>query len=295
MRHSGVPIRTMTPARDRDDAILLTTDSATVRAWAHEHDAVPVRHREEDRLTLRVEGASDDRYERVSWEVFGNGLSQKEYVVRYHGAESEVPIEVVDRERAIQESNVERSDLEQRLDDGQTVTSETAEGPERASTSTDVGTTAGRGGTDEWGRSGSDRPDVGHSSADRETGDRSSTATSDVEESRATTAEEAAGAQTSGDENAQPRVTKGDIGKDVVDPTGEVVGMVRVVDEPEQLVYVARDPSITDRIKAALEVGGAEADDVPISRDRIDSIERDTIRLNEAAELEEFDEAKPAS
>ena len=285
----------MPPERDRDDAIMLTTDSATVRAWAHEHDAVPVRHREEDRLALRVGGASDDRYERVSWEVFGNGLSKKEYVVRYHGAESETPIEVVDRERAIQESNVERSDLEERLDDGQTVTSETAEGSERASTSTDNGATGDRGGTDEWGRSGSDRSGIGHTSGDRETGDQSSTATSDVEESRATTTGEAVGTQTSGDEHAQPRVTKGDIGKDVVDPTGETLGMVRVVDEAEQTVYVASNPSITDRIKAALEVGGADAEDVPIGRDRIDSIGRDSITLNDADDLEALYEARPAS
>lgn len=83
-----------------------------------------------------------------------------------------------------------------------------------------------------------------------------------------------------------------EVGKDVVDATGEKIGMVTDVSEDGRTMYVDAHPSITERIKAALDWGGADDDDYPVDIGQIDHIERDEIKLKRA---EELDEATPSA
>ncbi|MFP9192006.1 hypothetical protein [Natronosalvus vescus] len=83
------------------------------------------------------------------------------------------------------------------------------------------------------------------------------------------------------------RVTLSDdeIGKTVVDATDEELGMVTGVDDSAQIMYVDAHPGITERIKATLEWGDVDEDDVPVEVDQIQRITDDRVQLKEAEHL----------
>jgi len=76
-----------------------------------------------------------------------------------------------------------------------------------------------------------------------------------------------------------PTLTEDDVGKEVVDATGEKVGMVATVDSGENTMYVDADPSITERIKAALDWGEVGEEDYPVDADHISRIDDNEVEL----------------
>lgn len=76
-----------------------------------------------------------------------------------------------------------------------------------------------------------------------------------------------------------PTLTEDDVGKEVVDATGEKVGMVATVDEGENVMYVDADPSITERIKAALDWGEIGKEDYPVDADHVSRIDDNEVEL----------------
>ncbi|MCU4750552.1 hypothetical protein OB919_00920 [Halobacteria archaeon AArc-curdl1] len=76
-----------------------------------------------------------------------------------------------------------------------------------------------------------------------------------------------------------------EIGKTVVDAADEELGMVTGVDDSGNRIYVDAHPGITERIKATLEWGDVDEDDVPVEANQIQHITDDRIQLKEAEHL----------
>ncbi len=66
-----------------------------------------------------------------------------------------------------------------------------------------------------------------------------------------------------------------DQGKDVVDAAGEKIGMVAEVDE--DVLYVDPHPSLTDRIKAALDWGDMNEDSYPVEPENVNRIDDEVV------------------
>lgn len=81
-----------------------------------------------------------------------------------------------------------------------------------------------------------------------------------------------------------------DEGKDVVDASGDEVGIVVEVDESAGVAYVDPHPGITDRIEAKLDWGDADEGDFRLRQERIERIEDDQVVLTEGTGMDE-DEA----
>ncbi len=109
----------------------------------------------------------------------------------------------------------------------------------------------------------------------------------------ASTAEETAGTQEQthdmGDADRADSTTPSerDEGKDVVDASGEKIGIVAEVDG--NTLYVDPHPSITDRIKAELNIGEMDEDAYPVSADRIVRITDDLVELDISEPTDEAD------
>jgi hypothetical protein len=89
---------------------------------------------------------------------------------------------------------------------------------------------------------------------------------------------------TSGEPAAQaPTITQDDEGKDVVDAAGEKIGMIDEVEA--STAYVDPNPSLTDRIKAALDWGDVDEGDYPLPAEQISEITDDEVRLREGPDL----------
>lgn len=103
-----------------------------------------------------------------------------------------------------------------------------------------------------------------------------------------------AGAEAGGAGGRMGRVELADdeVGKTVVDENGDEVGMVTTVEADEGTMYVDAHPSITERIKAALDWGDASAEDYPVRADQIESVEGDEIRLKGREELSGADQTE---
>jgi hypothetical protein len=71
--------------------------------------------------------------------------------------------------------------------------------------------------------------------------------------------------------------TEDDEGKTVVDATGEEVGIVAEVES--DTMYVEPHPSLTDKIKAALDWGGRNEDTYPVTASQISTITDDQVEL----------------
>ncbi|WP_135366510.1 hypothetical protein [Halosimplex halophilum] len=91
--------------------------------------------------------------------------------------------------------------------------------------------------------------------------------------------EEPAAAERSGaaDETARIEPTEDDVGKTVVNASGDEVGMVASVENDR--MYVDPHPSITDRIRTALGWGNDDDDTYPVDEDHVARIEDDEVVL----------------
>jgi hypothetical protein len=71
-----------------------------------------------------------------------------------------------------------------------------------------------------------------------------------------------------------------DLGKTVVDPTGDEIGTVTGVDEGANAMYVDPNPGLTERIKTALGWGGKKDEDRRLDGKHVDHVTDDEIRLD---------------
>ncbi|USZ71268.1 hypothetical protein [Natronosalvus halobius] len=113
---------------DQPQESRLSADRETIRRWADEHTATPVRHEDEpDRYRILPESETMGSHETVEWDDFFGRLDEGDQVVIYHGTEASDPFEVTRREEALTRSSVDREDLKERLLEGETVTTEITE------------------------------------------------------------------------------------------------------------------------------------------------------------------------
>jgi hypothetical protein len=108
----------------------VTRDRDTIRGWAGEHDATPVRYAgtegESGRLRIIPETERTEDHEEITWDDFHDEMGEDEVVV-YHGEGRREPFEVLDRNAAVGRSGLEDADVEQALIEGETVTTEITE------------------------------------------------------------------------------------------------------------------------------------------------------------------------
>ena len=113
----------------------LTTDRETIRRWAEEHDVVPIRTTEMETTVedssnpywLRTETERTETMETLSWDEFFQVVDENDLVIVLHEENSDRPLEVIDRDQAVDHVPLEASELEERLFAGETVTSEVTE------------------------------------------------------------------------------------------------------------------------------------------------------------------------
>lgn len=74
-------------------------------------------------------------------------------------------------------------------------------------------------------------------------------------------------------------ITETAVGKEVVDASGETVGIVSQVEDGT--AYVNFDPHLTDRLLAKLNWGHASEDDYPIDASAVAAVDRKRITLRE--------------
>ncbi|WP_335999151.1 hypothetical protein [Halorientalis halophila] len=109
----------------------MSTDRETIQEWAQDHDVVPVRvpgdrgESEQFRMVPESEMTADQ--ERLEWEEFGDQVGEGDHVVVYHGAEGERPMEVMDRETAMTRADASDAEFEERLLEGETITTQIEE------------------------------------------------------------------------------------------------------------------------------------------------------------------------
>ncbi|ELZ19906.1 hypothetical protein C475_21449 [Halosimplex carlsbadense 2-9-1] len=89
--------------------------------------------------------------------------------------------------------------------------------------------------------------------------------------------EEPATAERSAGETARIEPTDDDVGKTVVNASGDEVGMVSAVENDR--MYVDPHPSITDRIRTALGWGSDDDDTYPVDEEHVSRIEDDEVVL----------------
>jgi len=82
---------------------------------------------------------------------------------------------------------------------------------------------------------------------------------------------------TAADDTVRIEPTEDDVGKTVVNASGDEVGMVSAVENDR--MYVDPHPSITDRIRTALGWGGDDEDTYPVDEDHVSRIEDDEVVL----------------
>ena len=123
--------------------------------------------------------------------------------------------------------------------------------------------------------------DIADSVSDEEVGATETEVVADTEV-EATADEEMAEA-----EIGEVTLTDQEVGKTVIDMTGDEVGLITDVDDSGQMMYVDAHPSITERIKAALDWGGRGEDNYPINANQVRRITDDEVELKGAEELEE--------
>lgn len=89
------------------------------------------------------------------------------------------------------------------------------------------------------------------------------------------------------EEEYRVSLTDRDEGKDVVDASGEEVGMVVEVDEAEEMAHVDPHPGLTERIKAKLDMGEADGDAYRLWEEQISRITDDRVELQESPDMDE--------
>ncbi len=108
----------------------------------------------------------------------------------------------------------------------------------------------------------------------------------DVEEYGATDTtaetEASAGTDTPTVDTGPVELSSDDQGKDVVDETGQQIGIVAEVED--QTAYIDPEPGLTDRLKARLNWGGHGDDDYPVDSSEINQITDDEVIIESDAE-----------
>ncbi|ADB59820.1 hypothetical protein Htur_0926 [Haloterrigena turkmenica DSM 5511] len=112
----------------------MTTDPERIREWAEARDAVPVTVRDSEghghSFAHRDELGSD--HEEYTWDEFIDRFEDEDLVFIYHGDDSAEEeglgyFELVEREHAFERADLGRSELEDQLREGETVTTEIVE------------------------------------------------------------------------------------------------------------------------------------------------------------------------
>lgn len=75
----------------------------------------------------------------------------------------------------------------------------------------------------------------------------------------------------------EPVITEDDQGKDIVNADGDKMGVVKEI--RNDMAYVDPDPGLGDSIMSKLGWSGADQEDYPLERSRIEEVTDDQIRL----------------
>ena len=116
---------------DDDRRRRITTDRDTIRGWADERNAVPAYR--EDAETGRQhrffrEGEIEEGYQERNWDTFFDDFESNEHAFVYHeDADTVDSHEIIARDEAAARATVSDADVEERLVEGETVTTEVTE------------------------------------------------------------------------------------------------------------------------------------------------------------------------
>ncbi len=103
----------------------LSRDRDTIREWAREHDAIPIRETEGEgesgRFRMVPKSEMGESHEEVEWEEFFDQLDEGDHVVIYHAKGDRELFEIVGQSSIA--SRFDDEEIEQRLMEGETVTS----------------------------------------------------------------------------------------------------------------------------------------------------------------------------
>lgn len=109
----------------------MTRDEETIRQWAEEYDVDPVRTTETQSTEehahpyqFRTDTGRTETMETLTWDEFFREIDSNDLVIVFHGDESDRPMEVLDRDEAVAHASVAASEFEERLLEGETITSE---------------------------------------------------------------------------------------------------------------------------------------------------------------------------
>lgn len=82
-----------------------------------------------------------------------------------------------------------------------------------------------------------------------------------------------------------PHFTEDDVGKTVINPVGETVGIVEDVEDG--VPYVDPNPSLTDRIEAALGwTDGADMSEQPLEDEHVEDVTDDEVILRQDLQID---------
>lgn len=112
------------PDEPRDGQI--SADPETVRQWAAESNAVPVES-PTGKIQILTEESVDESDERVDWDRLLAEIEEDDRVLVYYGEEDPEPFKILDRETAVEHTELTREEIEKQLLSGETVTSEVTE------------------------------------------------------------------------------------------------------------------------------------------------------------------------
>jgi len=100
----------------------ISTDPDTVRNWAETADAVPVESQSGE-VEVLPEERVEETHERIDWERLMTEIDDRDEVLVYYGEEQTTPFEILNREAAVDQTDLTREEIEERLLAGETVTS----------------------------------------------------------------------------------------------------------------------------------------------------------------------------
>ncbi|SDJ94471.1 hypothetical protein [Natronorubrum texcoconense] len=121
------------PVDDGPEQRRITTDPERIREWAEARDAVPVTVRDSDDHghSFARQGHLEERHEEYTWDEFVETFDDENLVFVYHEDEPTGEglghFEIVEREAAFERADLGRSELEDQLREGETVTTEIVE------------------------------------------------------------------------------------------------------------------------------------------------------------------------
>ncbi len=114
-------------ADDYSEERRISRDRNTIRDWGDEHGYVPVRHRDRDDVTLVSEDRIEEDHERLDWDDFHSHLDEQDRVVTHRGETADETLEVTDHDTVASEMDLDRDEMQDRLIEGETITTEIKE------------------------------------------------------------------------------------------------------------------------------------------------------------------------